>query len=68
MLPQGETWSSCLATVKAHACDILRNLLNQIECMHKLVLEIIYSNYLRNVCPNIHISILFHAFSTSTAS
>lgn len=25
--------------------------------MHKFVLEIIYSNYLRNVCPNIHISI-----------
>lgn len=27
--------------------------------MHAFVLEIIYSNYLRNVCPSIHISIFF---------
>lgn len=26
--------------------------------MHKFVLQIIYSNYLRSICPNIHISIL----------
>lgn len=32
----------CLATVKAHACDILRILLIQMECMHKLC----FGNYL----------------------
>lgn len=71
MEPQGEymAWRErAVATVKAHACDILRNSLNEIECMHKFVLEIIYSNYLKNVRPSIHISILFNSFLTSPSS
>lgn len=31
-----------VATVKAHACDLLRNSFNQLECMHKFV----FGNYL----------------------
>lgn len=35
---------------------------NPPECMHNFVLQIIYSNYLRSTCPNIHISIFDSTF------
>lgn len=71
MVPQSENlaWlERAAATAKAHACDILRNSLNQIECMHTFALEIIYSNYLKKCMSKHPYQYLFYAFLTSTAA